>query len=326
MTIPRVCVIGAGALSTRRIYPNLGAAGLQLVGVCDLDQDKAERNATLFGGTPYAVVDKMLDEQRPDGVLVCVGPQGHAALAVQVLQAGFPVYTEKPPAPTVDAAIEVVKVARDTGLLCMTAFKKRYSVAFEHAHRWLDQFAAEDRLSISHDYCSAAYGEGDAGKSPFLFDFAIHHLDLTHYLMGDVDEAFAYSRGTNTFAVSLRFASGAVGTMHLSDGRSFAVPTEEVGLTVRGGNFLTVSNSSRWREVRDGNPTGWREPATFTSGGDSGRDTGHLAELEAFAAHLRDGTPVRSPIEESVKSLVLHDAVLDSVQSGRPVAVRYPRF
>jgi predicted dehydrogenase len=321
-----VCVIGAGALSSRRIYPNLGAAGLRLVGVCDLDRDKAERNAALFGGTPYVSVERMLAEQRPDGVVVCVGPDGHAALALQILRAGFPAYTEKPPAPTVDAAVEVARVARETGLLCMTAFKKRYSVAFEHARRWLDQFAEEDRLSISHDYCSAAYGDAAAGRSPFLFDFAIHHLDLTHYLMGDVDEVFAYARGTNTFAVSLRFASGAVGSMHLSDARSFAVPTEEVGLTVRGGNFLTVSNSSRWREVRDGTPSGWREPATFTSGGDSGRDTGHLAELEAFAAHLRDGTAVRSPIEESLKSLVLHDAILESAGAGRPVAVRYPRI
>jgi predicted dehydrogenase len=263
----------------------------------------------------------MLDEQHPDGVIVCVGPQGHGTLALEVLRAGYPVYTEKPPAASVESAVEVASVARATGLLCMTAFKKRYSAVFDHARRWLDRFPVEDRLSISHDYCSGGYPDGVS----FLFDFAIHHLDLTHYLMGDVDEVFAYSRGANSFAVSLRFVCGAVGTMHLSDGRSFQVPTEEVGLTVRGGNFLTVSNSSRWREVRDGQPSGWREPSTFTSGGDSGRDTGHLAEIEAFVAYLRDGTPVRSPIEESVKSLVLHDAILESVRSGKPVVVQYDR-
>ncbi|HOE65980.1 MAG TPA: Gfo/Idh/MocA family oxidoreductase, partial [Candidatus Hydrogenedentes bacterium] len=74
MSEPRLCIIGAGNLSTRRIYPYIGAAGAQLVGVCDLDAGKAARNARLWGGTPYGNVDTMLDAERPDGVIVCVGP------------------------------------------------------------------------------------------------------------------------------------------------------------------------------------------------------------------------------------------------------------
>jgi predicted dehydrogenase len=330
---PRVCVVGAGRLSTMRIYPYLGAAGMRLVGICDLDNAKAIRNATLFGGRVYQDIDAMLSAEAPAGVIVCVGPRGHAELAIKVLRAGFPVYTEKPPGVTVDATAEVARQAQETGLLCMTAFKKRYSLAFEHAREWLAQFPSGDVLSISVDYCSggdsdpSAPGGARSTRLPevrnfFLFDFAIHHLDLLHYLMGDVEEVFAYRREVSSFAISLKFTSGAVGTMNASDNRP--VPTEEVELTVRGGNSLTVSNSSRWREARAGKPSGWREPATFVSEGDSGYDTGHLAELEAFATHLADGTPVRSPIAESLKSLVLYEAILASVDSGRPVTLVYP--
>jgi predicted dehydrogenase len=53
MNEPRICIVGAGSLSTRRIYPYIGAAGAQLVGVCDLDVEKAQRNARLFGGQVY---------------------------------------------------------------------------------------------------------------------------------------------------------------------------------------------------------------------------------------------------------------------------------
>ena len=42
---PRICIVGAGHLSTSRIYPYIGAAGGVLAGVCDLDIEKAERNA-----------------------------------------------------------------------------------------------------------------------------------------------------------------------------------------------------------------------------------------------------------------------------------------
>ena len=210
----------------------------------------------------------------------------------------------------------------------MTAFKKRYSAAFSYAKEWLERFPSEDWLSLSVDYCSGAY-PNDVRELTFLFDFAIHHLDLVHYLAGDILKVFAFARGQEAYAVSLQFESGAVGTMNLDQGRSFEVPTEEVELTVRGGNSLTLSNSSSWRETIAGTPTAWREPSTFTSGGDSGLDTGHLGELLAFAAHLKDGSPVRSPIEEALKSLVLHDAIITSVESGQAVErlpVAHDRF
>ena len=143
MSDPRLCIVGAGALSSRRIYPYIGAAGAILAGACDLDPAKAERNAGRFGGKAYTDLDRMLDEQKPDGVILCVGPQGHAALAQRVLARGFPVYTEKPPAPTAADALAVARAARQADLLCMTAFKKRYNTAYTRARRWIEQFPAD---------------------------------------------------------------------------------------------------------------------------------------------------------------------------------------
>jgi predicted dehydrogenase len=120
---PRLCIVGAGRLSTDRIYPYIGAAGAQIVGVCDLDPEKAERNARRFGGRPYSDVEGMLAEQRPDGLVVCVGPEAHATLAKLALGLGYPVYTEKPPAVSSADALEVARAARKAGLLCTTAFK-----------------------------------------------------------------------------------------------------------------------------------------------------------------------------------------------------------
>ncbi|HCR17903.1 MAG TPA: hypothetical protein DIU35_10515 [Candidatus Latescibacteria bacterium] len=129
MVDPTIAIIGAGALSTRRIYPYIDAAGAVLVGVCNLERDKAERNARRFGGRVYDDFREMLNRESPDGVIICVGTEGHAELAPVVLQMGYPVYAEKSPAPSSAAALEVGRVAKETGLLCMTAFKKRYTVA-----------------------------------------------------------------------------------------------------------------------------------------------------------------------------------------------------
>ena len=51
------------------------------------------------------------------------------------------------------------------------------------------------------------------------FYFAIHHFDLVRHFMGDFETVYAARDLTNnqaSFAVSLKFKSGAVGGMHLS--------------------------------------------------------------------------------------------------------------
>lgn len=322
MNDPRICIVGAGKLASRRIYPYIGAAGGRLVGVCDLDEAKAARNAGRFGGRPYADLAGMLDEQNPDGVIVCVGPEAHAMLSTRILRMGYPVYTEKPPAACAEDAWQVAETARETGLLCTTAFKKRYTEAAARAKRWLDLFPQEDRLSLSIDYCSGAYTNKDPRHS-FLLDFAIHVIDLTHYLFGDVESVFAFSKGLDAYAVSLKFRTGAVGTLNLNDGRAFDIPTEETELTVKGGNFMTIHNSSSWKISENFKACEWREPPTFISTGDSGRETGHLSEIEDFLDALKNRRSTRSNIYESYKSLVLHDAILLSIAKGGSVKPDY---
>lgn len=322
MSEPKIAIIGAGSLSTKRIYPNIGAAGGNLVGICDLDREKAERNARRFGGTVYTNFKEMIATESPDGIIICIGPEAHAELAPQVLDLGLPVYTEKPPAPSAEAAFAVAQKAHKKGILCTTAFKKRYTQATNRAVEWLSKFPLEDRYSISIDYCSAQY-KNDSPRTSFLLDFCIHIIDLVGYLFGDIARVFAFSKGLDAYAVSLEFTSGAVGTLTLACGRSFQIPTEEIEITVRGGNFMTIHNSSVWKITENQKPCEWREPPTFTSSGDSGLDTGHLAELIDFFTALSENRATRSNIYESYKSLVLYEAIKAASETGKIIDVTY---
>ncbi|MFC1736553.1 Gfo/Idh/MocA family protein, partial [Candidatus Hydrogenedentota bacterium] len=303
--------------------PNIGAAGAQLVGACDIEIEKAECNARRFGGTAYADMDEMLDRENPDGVIICIGPDQHAKLAVEVMKRGIPVYTEKPPALTADDALAVARAARETGVLCTTAFKKRYTEAYQRAKEWIIGFPEDDLYSISIDYASGQYKNDGTPRGSFLLDFAVHAIDLVGYLFGDVEEVFALSKGEDAYAVSLKFTNGAVGSMNLNDGRSFRIPTEEIEISVKGGNCMTIHNSSSWRIAEDQKACEWREPPTFVSAGDSGNETGHLAELVDFFSAITEGRTTRSNIYESYKSLVLYEAIIDSAASKKLLEVRY---
>jgi predicted dehydrogenase len=323
MSDPRICIVGAGSLSTKRIYPYIGAAGAQLVGVCDLDAEKAERNARRFGGTVYDDMEKMLAAEKPDGVIICIDMDRHAELSKVAMRAGFPVYVEKPPAPSAAAALEMARVSQETGQLCTVAFKKRYNMAYARATEWLAKFPAEDRYALSIDY-SSGQARNDTLRRTFLFDFAVHCIDLAGFLFGDVDKVAAFARGQDAYAVSLKYACGAVGSLSLNCGRHFGVPTEEVELTVKGGSFMTVHNSSIWRITEEGKPCEWREPPTYVSAGDSGYETGHLSEIEDFLAAIREGRTTRSNIYESYRSMVLYEAIRDSAAAdGGVVVVKY---
>ncbi|MFZ2657192.1 MAG: Gfo/Idh/MocA family oxidoreductase [Victivallales bacterium] len=325
MAVQRICIVGAGNLSTKRIYPLVGQAGAQIAGVCDLDAEKAKKNATLWGGNVYSDMGKMLDAEKPDGVIICISADMHAKLAPLALKKGIPVYTEKPPAETAATALEVAKIAKQTGVLCTNAFKKRYNVAYSRAKEWLSKFPESDLYSISIDYASRQY-ENNSLRRLFLFDFTIHIIDLTQYLFGDASKVFAFSKGPDAYAVSIQFASGAVGSLNLTDGRSFNVPTEEVELTVKGGNFMTIHNSSVYRITENERPVEWREPPTFTSAGDSGNDTGHLAELADFLAAIREKRTTRSNIYESYKSMVLYEAIKNSAETGKVSEIKYEKI
>lgn len=321
MPLPKLGIIGAGNLSTKRIYPNLGTAGAVLQAVCDLDRAKAEANAERFGGRAvHTDFREMLTKESLDGVIVCVGPEAHAELAPEVMRAGLPVYTEKPPAPTAEAAKRVWEVSQETGRLCMTAFKKRYARCYQRAKQFIDREIGEKRL-ISIDYCSAQYSN-DSLRRSFLHDFCIHCIDLVRFLFGDADTVYAAAKGPDAYAVSLTFKDGSVGCLAFADGRSFGIPTEEVEITGSDGNFMRVHNSSQYTLWQSQKVTEHYEPPLFTSGGDSGIESGHLTELVAFVRAVGgDPSVVVSDIESSYRTMVLYEAIERSAVHGDVVTV-----
>jgi myo-inositol 2-dehydrogenase/D-chiro-inositol 1-dehydrogenase len=318
----KVCMIGAGALASKRIYPYIAAANGKLVGVCDLDLQKAELKALLYGGNAYTDIDEMLTKERPDCVIICIGPEQHYELAKKIMKLGFPVYTEKPSAPTPQMALELAYLSKETGLLCTTAFKKRYSMAYNRAKDWIGQYDPSELISLSVDYASGPY-KNQSPRTEFLLDFAIHCIDATGYLFGEAKEVFSFTTGMEGYAVSVKYRSGAVGSFNFNCARSFHVPTEEVEISIRGGNFMSIHNSACWKITENEKTVEWREPVTFISNGDSGNDTGHFAEIVDYFKAIQEQRTTRSNIYESYKSLVLYEAIKKSAELGQVVSVEY---
>jgi predicted dehydrogenase len=220
-------------------------------------------------------------------------------------------------------ARRMLEASRRSATLCMTGFKKRYAPAYVKAKAIVDapDFGAPHLLSI--DYASGPYrNDPQNPRTWFLLDFCVHILDLTRFLFGEVAEVFAWQRELTAYAASLRFASGAVGTLAMTSHRDYAVSTEKVELTGGQGRMLSLTNSVELTYWRDREIRAWHSPSFSTAGGDSLVETGFQPELAAFVAACRGGPEPPSTIASSYRTMLLYEATKESAEAGgRIVAV-----
>ncbi len=111
----KVGIIGCGAIAGAHLRA-LGPLGVEVVGVCDVREDRARRTAAAFGvGRAYRDAEELLDRHRPDVVHVLTPPQAHREVAIQAMQAGSHVLVEKPMAIDVAEADEMIEESRRAG-------------------------------------------------------------------------------------------------------------------------------------------------------------------------------------------------------------------
>ena len=92
----RLALVGAGNIAARYAAAITAADGLELAGVTDALQGRAEELATAHGGVAYASLDALLADDAVDTVVNLTVPQAHVEVTAAALDAGKHVHSEKP--------------------------------------------------------------------------------------------------------------------------------------------------------------------------------------------------------------------------------------
>ncbi len=239
----RIALLGAGRIG--QLHGRLVAAqpGVDEVIVNDVDDARARQTADLVGGRVAATPEAAIAEA--DAVLVAASTNVHAILVGQAIDAGKPVFVEKPLAFDLEETVALVAKAEAADAVVQVGFQRRFDPAYVEAKRLLD---AGDlgtlymvRL-IAHDHTPPpdAYIPVSGG----LFrDSSIHDFDALRWLTGqEVVEVYATGAVRNfpvfaryddvdTGAVILTLADGTIGshaqTRH--NPRGYDVRMEVVG-------------------------------------------------------------------------------------------------
>lgn len=197
-------VIGCGDVSVVHLQAIENLAGIELVGVCDIDPARAETAAERYGVPGFAGHRQLLDAIRPDVVHVCTPHHQHVPVAIDCLDAGVAVLLEKPVAHTVAEAERLIAAARARpGVKAGICLQNRYNATTRAARELLESGELGKVLGGSatvlwhrdREYYERRPWRGrvrDSGGG-VLINQAIHTLDLMEWLLGDVVQVRGHS-------------------------------------------------------------------------------------------------------------------------------------
>lgn len=188
----RGCLIGAGffARNHMQAWQDLGAEGIDLVGVCDLDGSKSRAMAAEFGAEPFTDASAMLDALRPDFVDIATTSPSHRPLVELCAPRVRLVICQKPIADTLADAEAMVAACDRTGSTLLIHENLRWQRPFMRMLELLRAGAIGAprflRVSLRHRYDIYA-GQPYLATAPRLaiMDVGVHVFDLARVLLGE---------------------------------------------------------------------------------------------------------------------------------------------
>lgn len=336
----RIGFVGCGNHATSVLYPALRTIPeVELVAVCDLKSELAQRNARLFGASRwYTDAEEMLEKEELDGVIIVGPPQMHFEVGKICLGKGKPILVEKPSAVSYEKALSLARYAEEKGLWGAVAYMKRYAVGYRMAKQIAEspEFGGVHLLQIefSNGPYPAIWGIDDPAKA-FLIGQAVHLFNLARFFCGEVAEVHArlHRLNDNMFAYAIvgEFQSGVPFVMNLNSLEARDWKIRERLCLSGDGCYLEVFDMLHLRyrpkdlplpQFKVGGRTQlltWSPEWTEILATKAEGAFGYRGEIEAFAkACLGEGQPA-STLWDGAKDLQVAEAVWESANAKKPV-------
>ena len=334
----RIALAGAGLVGRRhaealRHHPDAA--------LCAIADPSPDAGADLDGGVArHAALDALLAAERPDGVILATPNALHAEGALACIEAGVPVLVEKPIAPSVAEARAMVEAAARAGVPLLCGHHRRHAGAVREAARLiaagrlgpLVALQASAWLIKPDDYFDVRWRR-EPGGGPILINL-IHEVDLVMHLAGPVASVSAMASSAtrgfaveDTAAVALRFASGALGTLSVTDtvpapwsweltaGENPAYPRTGESYLRIGGTLaaLELPSLALW-ESRG--PRSWWSPMACERGVHAADADPFVRQIADFARVIREGGKPVCSGADGLLALAVVEAIARSAAEG----------
>ncbi len=342
----RIAIVGAGLIGRCHARAVLAVEGTDVACIVD-PSDSAKSFAQEIGVEWFPSISDIFARAVVDGVILATPTGLHQQGALACVEHRCPVLVEKPLCADVAEAEALVARARAADVPVLTGHHRRHGAALRRAKELIEAGTLGRIVSFQGtcwfhkpaDYFDVAWRRGPGG-GPIAINL-IHDLNAALHLLGDVASVHAMSshalRGgpaEDTAAVLLRFQSGALGALSVSD--TAASPWswemtsgENPDFPAAGGacyqiagtrGALSVPDLVLWRHEAHGH---WLDPIH----GGRIEMTPHdplKAQIRQFAAVIRGEEDALVSGEEGLRTLRLFEAIRTSLATGQSVTPTAP--
>ena len=338
-------VIGAGLIGRKHLAKIAAHPDFELVGIADVNAEQvAAQNPD---ARVFADYRAMLDEARPDAVIIASPNQLHAENGIECARRGIHILIEKPVTDTLATANALISAVKAAGIQSLVGHHRRHHRQVATLRSLLNERQIGDLVGVSaiwavhkpEAYFNAAPWRTQAGGGPVLINL-IHEIDFLRFSVGEIVAVGAVlsnrRRGfpvEDTAGVLLEFENGAIGTIFVSDSAVSPWTTEQgVGeapehpysgesnyrfMGSRGA--LEFPNLVQW--VQAGEAPSWNLPIQAQRIHAPTLDP-YVAQLDHFRDLVRGEVASLQPVEDGARTLIATLAVAEAAASGRWIDLR----
>ena len=242
----RIAIIGLGPIGNLHAGLYQEIAGGELVGVCDIDRERADAAAKRFGVPAYYSVSELLAGASPSMVSVATGGEeygsDHHTPAVEAMNAGVHVLCEKPICNRIVSAVEMVETAARRGVCFGINLNHRFTPAARLAKQWVEDDLIGHQLFMN----MSMWIKNPNESSPWFQIRALHPhtVDIMRYYSGDIEAVQCFATKApgraiwSTAQFNIRFRSGCLGHLTGSYDIERGHPMERCELAGIKGRFV----------------------------------------------------------------------------------------
>lgn len=321
----KVGVIGAGTMGRRHLTALAGDPRVEIVGVADASASVAAEAAAGVGARPCASVAELAG-LGAGAVFVTTPNVHHAPVVLEALDRGLHVFCEKPMAVSLAEGRQIVERVAAGDRVYQMGFNRRWAPAYRYLKDQVEAGFAPLSANVTindGDMLTPGWYADAAVSGGFMYDTAVHLIDMVAWLIGPIDSVSAIGRQScypdyDDVCLLLCCREDRPVALTTCGHASWAAPLERVELY--GDHALLVSEDlDRVRHTtRDDPHAGWRHlPSTGTL-----ERWGYIAEDRAFIAACLGEAPPPVTVQDAFHSIAVLDAAYASIRGrGGPVIV-----
>lgn len=226
-------IIGCGDVCEKKSGPSFYKIEYSnLEAVMRRDQDKVKDYAMRHKVDKYYTdADLLIADPQVDAVYIATPPNTHMQYAIKAMQAGKPVYVEKPMGMNSAECEEMIRVSEATNQKLFVAFYRRALPYFLKVKELLESEVIGNVLTVEvKQYRSPRVSDltssdhtwrvnKDIAGEGYFYDLAPHTLDILDFLLGEITDAKGFSANLgqfyevkDTISAILKFKSGVIGS------------------------------------------------------------------------------------------------------------------